>query len=221
MGKRLVTTETPRSGWSSEEQVDWYLGRVDHLEPRQAGESVLCDVIPSAPRTVLDLGCGDGRLAALVLRARPTVERIVAIDISPPMLERTRQRFHTEPRVEVKESDLRDDIRRLGAFDVVLSGCAIHHLEDDRKVSLFREISDLLNPGGRFANLDVVASATPQLHQEFLAAIGRTADDPEDRLVEGETQLHWMRQAGLVHVDCLWRWRGMALLVGRANGVDG
>ena len=36
----------------------------------------------------------------------------------------------------------------------------------------------MLEPGGVFANLEVVASATERLHRQFLEAIGRTADDP-------------------------------------------
>ena len=66
-----------------------------------------------------------------------------------------------------------------------------------------------------FANLEVVASATPALHATFLEAIGRTADDPEDRLSPVEDQLTWMREAGLAEVDCVWRWRGFALLIGQ------
>jgi tRNA (cmo5U34)-methyltransferase len=119
--------------------------------------------------------------------------------------------------VTVRQWDLAEPIAPLGNFDVVVSGFAIHHLESHRKRDLFAEVARQLRPDGLFANLEVVASATPELHAAFLAAIGRTADDPEDRLVDVETQAEWMREAGLEQVDCLWRWRGFALLVGRAR----
>jgi len=71
---------------------------------------------------------------------------------------------------------------------------------------------------GTFANLEVVASATPELHRQFLDLIGRAEDDPEDRLAPVEDQLRWMRRAGLTQVDYFWRWRGFALLAGGAPG---
>jgi cyclopropane fatty-acyl-phospholipid synthase-like methyltransferase len=100
--------------------------------------------------------------------------------------------------------------------DVTISGFAIHHLEHERKRSLFAEIARSLTPGGVFANLEVVASASAARHREFLTAIGRQEDDPEDRLATVEDQCAWMRDAGLSDVECLWRWRGYALLVGMA-----
>ena len=207
---------TPTGGWSDPEQVAWYTERIGKLEARRAGERMLLEVLPRAPRRVLDLGCGDGRLSALVLEHRATVEHVLAIDISAPMLDLARQRFAGDERVQVQQGDLRDPITRLGAFDVVVSGFAIHHLADERKQSLFAEVARQLAPGGAFANLEVVASATPERHAEFLAAIGRTADDAEDQLAAVEDQLEWMREAGLTNVDCLWRWRGFALLVGES-----
>ncbi len=174
-------------------------------------------MLPATPDRVLDLACGDGRLAALVLEARPSVRQVVAVDRSAPMLARARQRFADDPRVEIRVGDLADPLGPLGRFDLVVSGFAIHHLDDLGKQRLFGEVAAQLNPGGQFANLEVVASATPELHAEFRHAIGRSADDPEDQLAPVEAQLSWMRQAGLVQVDCLWRWRGFALLVGQAS----
>jgi tRNA (cmo5U34)-methyltransferase len=207
------------ASWNDQATVDRYLDRVGVLPARLAGEDALAELAPPAPATVLDLGCGDGRLAALMLDARPSVTRVVAVDASPPMLERARARFEEDARVEVREWDLSvalDPLAEQGPYDVIVSGFAIHHLEDPRKRELFGEVVRLLRPGGWFANLEVVACATPELHAEFLTAIGRPEDDPEDRLVAVDTQLGWMRDAGLGQVDCLWRWRGFALLVGAA-----
>ncbi len=207
---------TPVGGWGDDEQVSWYLGRIGRLEARQAGERALVDVLAPSPRSVLDLGCGDGRLAALALAERPGIERVVAVDRSAPMLAHARERFADDGRVEVRRWDLGDPITSLGPFDLIVSGFAIHHLEHARKRALFGEIAAELTPGGSFLNLEVVASATPGRHAEFLAAIGRTTDDPEDRLAAVEDQLTWMQAAGLIEVDCLWRWRGFALLAGEA-----
>lgn len=208
---------SPVGGWNDGEQVAWYLERIGRLEARAAGESMLVDLLPPAPRRVLDLGCGDGRLAAVVLDVRPSVEAAVAVDRSEVMLAHARERFVDDGRVEVRAWDLDDPIGPLGRFDVVVSGFAIHHLDDERKRALFGEIAAQLEPGGAFLNLEVVASGSERRHADFLTAIGRTADDPEDRLVSVEDQVRWMIGAGLVDADCLWRWRGFALLVADAR----
>jgi SAM-dependent methyltransferase len=197
--------------------VDRYLDRIDGVAARAAGEEVLVSVLPDSPRTVLDLGCGDGRLAALVLEHRPCVESVVAIDSSPAMLEHARDRFRGDHRVDIRQWNLDHPLTSLGSFDVVVGGFSIHHVEDRRKRELFGEVADQLTDDGVFANLEVVASATPELHRQFLDLIGRPDDDPEDRLAPVESQLRWMREAGLSQVDCLWRWRGFALLVGHSS----
>jgi SAM-dependent methyltransferase len=209
--------DPPPSSWSDADRADGYLARIGRSAPRADGEDVLVSVLPDSPRSVLDLGCGDGRLAALVMEHRPSVEHVVAVDSSPPMLRHARARFDGDERVHVREWDLDESLTPLGRFDVVVAGFSIHHVGDRRKQSLFGEVAGQLTDGGVFANLEVVASATPELHRRFLDLIGRPDDDPEDRLAPVEAQLLWMREAGLTQVDCLWRWRGFALLVGRSG----
>jgi tRNA (cmo5U34)-methyltransferase len=208
-------TEHAEHSWSDPAHVEEYLARMDRLGPRAQGEAALAELLPADPRLVLDLGCGDGRVSALVLAARPSIEQVVAVDISPPMLARARERFAGDRRVEVREGDLEAPVVGLGPRDLVVSGFAIHHVPDRRKQALFAEVLDLLEPGGTFANLEVVASPTPALHATFLEAIGRAHDDPGDVLAPVDRQLEWLRDVGFGEVDCLWKWRGFALLVGQ------
>lgn len=201
--------------WNDRTKVDEYLGRVGRLEARQAGERELVEVIPQSVDRVLDLGCGDGRLISLVLGARPELREATGLDNSRPMIEAARDRFADEHRVTVLEHDLREPLPAVGPVDVVVSGFAIHHLTHERKRSLLVEAASQLRPGGVFANLEVVRCATPELHEEFNRRIDRPGGDPEDRLAPVEPQLDWMRRSGLEQVDCIWRWRGFALLAGQ------
>jgi tRNA (cmo5U34)-methyltransferase len=207
----------PAHTWHDHEKVEEYVGRVNRLAARQAGEVELVEALPERVERVLDLGCGDGKLAAVVLEARPDATEAVGLDRSAPMLDLARERFAREPRARLVEHDLEEPLPDLGTFDVIVSGFAIHHLEDERKRSLLAESAAVLRPGGVFANLEVVRCATDELQEEFYRRIERPGGDPEDRLTPIEPQLAWMREAGLTQVDCQWRWRGFALLVGQAS----
>jgi len=216
-----MTATKPVNLWTSDEHARDYLERADSISHRNEGESALLEFIPRTTRRVLDLGTGDGRLLALVRRELVRREHLeieaVAVDFSPAMLEAARKRFAGESSVRVVAHNLDEPLPALGKFDAVISSFAIHHLVHERKRALYAEIYGLLNPGGVFCNLEHVASPTPRLHQEFLERIGFTVEteDPSNKLLDVETQLGWLREIGFADVDCGWKWRELALLVGR------
>jgi tRNA (cmo5U34)-methyltransferase len=202
--------------WTADEQkVHRYLDRADEFPHRAEGESVLLAHVPRDSGRILDLGTGDGRLLALLHADREEM-RGVGLDFSELMLAAARKRFAGDKRVELVRHDLAEPLPALGRFDAIVSSMAIHHLEHERKHSLYGEVFDLLEPGGVFANFEHVASATHRLHLAFFAAIDEPIEneDPSDRLLDVETQLGWLRELGFDDVDCYWKWLEMALLIG-------
>jgi tRNA (cmo5U34)-methyltransferase len=207
----------PGGEWTTPEHALRYLARADAYPHRAEGEGTLLGQIPGDARRILDLGTGDGRLLGLLSRDRPGMAG-VGLDFSKPMLQAARERFVDDPRITLIEHDLAEPLpgEALGRFDAIVSSFAIHHLEHERKRSLYGEAFDLLEPGGVFANLEHVASPSERVHVAFFAAIGEPLEDedPSDRLLGVEPQLGWLRELGFEDVDCYWKWLEMALLVG-------
>jgi tRNA (cmo5U34)-methyltransferase len=205
----------PVNLWSESAWAQRYLRERDDIPHRMEGFAVLMEVLPASPRRVLDLGTGDGYTLGLVRSVHPEAEG-VGVDFSAEMLGLARERFAGDAGVEIVEHDLDAPLPALGTFDLVVSSFAIHHCIDERKRALYGEVFEVLERGGRFLNLEHVDSATPALHVEFLAAIGKTPaeDDPSNKLVAVGTQLTWLREIGFEQVDCYWKWRELALLVG-------
>jgi SAM-dependent methyltransferase len=176
--------------------------------------TALAEFLPADVGRVLDLGTGDGVTLALVRELRPVMEAIAA-DFSAEMLALARERFAGDDAVQVVAHDLDDELPHAwGAFDLVVSSFAIHHVADGRKRALYAEIHDRLRPGGTFLNLEHVASPTPELHDAFLTSLGidPADDDPSNRLAPVGDQLAWLRSVGFTQVDCHWKWRELALL---------
>ncbi|KAB8320589.1 class I SAM-dependent methyltransferase [Tolypothrix campylonemoides VB511288] len=185
--------------WATADHALRYLAKADQIPHRTEGEAVLLEHVPKTVKRILDLGTGDGRLLALLKIERPDIQS-VAVDFSPTMLEAVKTRFADDSTVQVIAHNMDETLPDLGLFDAVVSSFAIHHLTDERKHSLYREIFHLLQPGGIFCNLEHVASPTPKLHERFLHAIGRTLeeDDPSNKLLDVETQLRWLQDIGFI-----------------------
>ncbi|MFM8411612.1 MAG: class I SAM-dependent methyltransferase [Alphaproteobacteria bacterium] len=207
-------TDDDVNRWSDPAWALRYLRERDAIPHRAEGLAVLLEVLPDPVGRVLDLGTGDGSTLALVLAARPAASG-VGLDFQEEMLARARRRFADDARAVVHRHDLREPLPRgIGEFDLVVSSFAIHHLPPSRQEALYGEVHEHLRPGGVFLHMEHVASPTPALHEAFLRAIGKTPaeDDPSNKLVPVPTHLAWLDAAGFREVECLWKWRELALL---------
>lgn len=101
--------------------------------------------VPRTARSALDVGCGDGFLAARLARRVP---RVVAIDLDAPVLERARRRFPDAP-VEWRLGDVLELRAADERFDAVVSNATLHHLPDTRLA--VRALGRLVAPGGVLA----------------------------------------------------------------------
>jgi tRNA (cmo5U34)-methyltransferase len=199
--------------WTSADHALAYLARADRIPHRTEGEAVLLEIVPTTAARILDLGTGNGRLLALLKIGRPHAAA-VALDFSPTMLQAVRERFKDNPEVTIVDHDLDQPLPPLGHFDAVVSSFAIHHCADDRKAALYAEVYALLTPGGVFCNLDHVSSPTRRLQEQFHQAMHIETPDPSNKLLDLATQLRWLSEIGFQDVDCLWKWRELALLAG-------
>lgn len=101
--------------------------------------------VPPAAKSVLDVGCGDGFLAARLARRVP---HVVALDIDEPVLGRARSRFPNAP-ITWRHGDVLTDDLECGFFDAVVSNATLHHLGD--AFTSLRRLGTLVRPGGVLA----------------------------------------------------------------------
>lgn len=109
--------------------------------------------LPDAPnvRRVLDIGSGPGVIACLLAEVFPQAE-VVAVDGTPALLERTRdraKRLGLADRVTTLHADLPGELGRAGEADLIWAGNALHHMGDQR--AALAGFAGLLRPGGTVA----------------------------------------------------------------------
>jgi ubiquinone/menaquinone biosynthesis C-methylase UbiE len=106
----------------------------------------------NADLSVLDVGCGTGRWAELVLNAWPTA-KVTGLDLSQEMLRRAQVRAAGYPdRLDLVHGDAQSLPFDDASFDIVTCSHSFHHYPDQRGV--VAEMARVLKPGGRVMIVD-------------------------------------------------------------------
>ena len=114
---------------------------------------------------------------------------------------------------------------------------SIHHQTDEKKKEIYRQIYDLLTPGGMFIQIEHVKSATQWVEHvhdsyfidslyEYQKESGKSKDDiaknyykradkEANILALVDTQCNWLRDIGYRDVDCYYKIFEMAVFGGR------
>lgn len=117
----------PRGEWNHNIQYFRFMERVAAVRPR---------------RNALDVGTGDGMLAARLAQSIPVV---VGLDISPQQVAVAKERYHHVSGLTFELGDVLSTTPDAAPFDLVVCSATIHHL--DLGVALER-LAQLTAPGG-------------------------------------------------------------------------
>jgi trans-aconitate 2-methyltransferase len=138
---------------------DWDGATYDRISRtmEKLGLEVLDRLQLHGDETVLDAGCGSGRITQTLIERLPR-GRVIAIDESPSMIAAARERLGPDPDLRVGdllELELEEPV------DAILSTATFHWIKDHEQ--LFARLHAALGPGGRLlaqcggeGNIDVL-----------------------------------------------------------------
>jgi len=106
--------------------------------------------IGGGPRRILDFGCGNGRLLAMLREHGDPAWELEGIDFSEEAVRRCREKGFRAQAARIEDFDAPD-----GAFDAVIMMQLLEHLDDPR--AALARVAALLRPGG------VLVLETPNL----------------------------------------------------------
>ena len=126
--------------------TDWDAVTYDRVAEVQEewGREVLARLDLRGDETVLDAGCGSGRVTKLLLERLPE-GRVIGVDAAPSMIAKAREAIGRDERVELEVRDLLDlDLDR--DVDAIFSNATFHWILDHDR--LFARLFAALRPGG-------------------------------------------------------------------------
>jgi len=150
---RLVATESPNSETTDvqHDKEEVIIEEQINLHQQRLG-TVLAVIKNSGARKVLDLGCGEGRLLAMLLK-EPQFDTIVGMDVAYRSLEEAADRLNLErlpslqrQRIELVHGSLIYRDSRLAGFDAAAVVEVIEHLDPPRLVAFERVLFEFARP---------------------------------------------------------------------------
>jgi len=143
---------------------------------------------------VLDIGCGTGTLLVKLKRQYPSAQ-VVGIDPDPKVLRRARTKA-TRAAVSVQlDAGFADQLPyKDDSFDRVFSSFMFHHLEEQERENMLREVLRVLKVNGSLHLVDFIADdASHGFFDRLFQAHARMRDN------RNATILELMRRVGLTN----------------------
>jgi ubiquinone/menaquinone biosynthesis C-methylase UbiE len=132
------------------------MARVDYWNHNVHYQPVILAAVPDHCRRALDVGCGDGLLAA---RLADRCAEVTGIDSDPPMIARARAEAQTQvpDRLRFTRADFLTYPLPEASFDFVCANTSLHHMDFEQALTT---MARLLKPGGRLAVIGIAADGS-------------------------------------------------------------
>ena len=180
-----------------------HVAQYDTKEDADAGSelALLTALGLSADSVVVDIGAGTGQFA---IAAAAVAARVIAVDVSPVMLERLRTNVADQglTNVEVVSAGFLTYEHQGEPADFVYSRWALHHLPDFWKAVALERLHGVLRTGGILRLSDVVYSFEPSAAEERVEAWCSTLppglegewnrEDLEDHVRDEHSTFTWL-----------------------------
>lgn len=142
----------------------WDRQQTAYIPHREQRFEVMAEIVRALARprpSLIDLACGPGSLTRRLLARLPGATS-AAVDFDPVLLELGRRTLRPlRHRITWVEADLREPgwVARLPRrrFDAVLSTTALHWLTQAELTRVYRQLHEILRPGGALLNGDTMA----------------------------------------------------------------
>ena len=238
----LDQDDTNAALWKSAEVARAFVGEGQRELERQEQLRLVARVLPFSPDhafTFLDLGAGTGAASRAVLTEYPRAQAILGEFSSSMMAEGEKLLTDYTGRYRYVEFDMMSSdwpAEVPHQLDAIISTLSIHHVPDERKKSIFREIREHLSPSGWYVNFDPVRGPDPAIdaiwerindRYDPEAPYKRTHRSPLEQarwenhvryIIPLEPQLQWLKDAGFTDIDVFWKRLDWVIYGGRNPG---
>ncbi|MDT4969513.1 MAG: hypothetical protein QOJ64_4250 [Acidobacteriota bacterium] len=120
-----------------------------HVGGGERYDSFLLSLVPVDAVSILDIGCGLGRLAA---KLATDDRQVTGVDLSPEMIARARKEGQGAQNLTFICGDFLEQDFTAKQFDFVISAATLHHMPESVAVP---RMVELVRPGGRLVIHDV------------------------------------------------------------------
>ena len=168
-----------------------------------------------SPKTILDLGCGNGNVSALLMQQFPKAHYTL-IDASTEMINLCRKQFSAFDILYVNKY-FKDFSFKNETYDLVVAGFSLHHCDEEEKQNIFNDIYMSLKKSGLFAYSDLMISKTNPDHKNLIKNwekfVNKSFPDGEkwtwimehydafDKPMDYQLQMEYLRSAGFDDVQ--------------------